>query len=527
MASSAVKKPKQFFLITAGEQGPPGPPGAGGGGAGEVFILDVTPTASGIVSGKTYVPDTVPANVEISYCLSDTKQVRVHIGCEGGADSYSPQVSINGVPATLAESSTKRWFTGYADLTLESGVNTVTAVSDAGGEDTAEVEVLGAGPAILGISFGPYPGSQTELKAGDTISITVTTEPEATSVSVLLAGAAMATTLAASGGQATGTITTSSASGAQPVSAKARNSFGTYGEVFVSDPLTLNQTYPSFGSPSVVYPAGQSALKGSETAALTLTASNFDTISYNSAQVSVPDPASYAATKTVTNLHTGYTGSGSNVTVSATRAANNATASTTALVKIAAVAPTASVTTSPAGRMVSSPTGITYEVRVTPNQTLLSAPTLSADKGTWTGSWVLSGSYWKRGLIIADSTPKGAGLFSDLTLPGLAGLVGSTITSGAAYSVGGFTLRTLTFPAFSRVAALGTPVADETKTSAVSQGGVTLARQTDTVSRPDGYYIANVAGDYDPNGSYMALSDTGIAGANTTGTLTASIREVA
>lgn len=32
MASSAVKKPKQFFLITAGEQGPPGPPGAGGDG---------------------------------------------------------------------------------------------------------------------------------------------------------------------------------------------------------------------------------------------------------------------------------------------------------------------------------------------------------------------------------------------------------------------------------------------------------------------------------------------------------------
>ena len=44
--------------------------GKGGGGIGEIFVLDVTPTTTGLVGNKTYVD-----GVELDACLSDTNNV--------------------------------------------------------------------------------------------------------------------------------------------------------------------------------------------------------------------------------------------------------------------------------------------------------------------------------------------------------------------------------------------------------------------------------------------------------------------
>jgi hypothetical protein len=510
-------------FVTCGGQGPPG---AAGSGVGGVFVLDVVPAGSGIVSEKEYDNDTVPENAVVERAVTDTAIVRVIIGCNGGSNNYSPAATVAGVPVIFSETSTKRWFVGYADVSLEVGVNTLPVTSDTGGESQVIINRLGGGPSILSISFGAYPGTQTELKAGDILSVTITTELPATSITIYNQGATTGTNFAVIGGVATGNIIISSATGEQSIVAKAMNSFGTYGSDFISSTLLLNQTYPTFGAFSVTYPPGQQALKGSEQAQVSRVVSNFDTLSYTSPHLSIADPSSYSVTKTVTNIHNGYVNSGSNYTITANRAANNATASASGLVKIAATQATAGISISPSGRLVSSPAGIVYNVTITPSQVLLYAPTLEASLGTWVGSWTASGSNWVRGLLIADSTPRGSGLFSELSLTNLAGITSSTITSGANYTVGGFTLRTLTFPAFSRVALIGTSVLDETKTSAWSQGGVPLTRQTDTVSRSNGYYIADSLGNYNPTGSYMALSDTAIVGANTSGTLTASIQEI-
>ena len=114
-----------------------------------------------------------------------------------------------------------------------------------------------------------------------------------------------------------------------------------------------------------------------------------------------------------------------------------------------------------------------------------------------------------------------------MSLPGLSGLTGSTITSGESYTVGGMSSRTLTFAAFSRVTVLGCAVGDQTKTSASIVGGNTLDRYTSAAVVANGYYIANSDGSYNANGAYLGLSDSSLAGANTSGSLQATFAEVA
>ena len=505
-----------------GKDGTIGKDGKSSGTA--IFIVDVS--ASGIVSSKGYIGGTVPPNTVLTSCVTDTSTVRVTFACGGGETSYSPTVKVNDVNATLTETSTKRWFSGYADIPLLTGDNTVTAVSSEGTTAEAIVTLMGAGPAITAISFGPYPGTQTELKQNDVISVTVTTVPSATSVTIYASGASKnSLTLPVTNGTATTTMQISSLSGQQKVTAKARNSFGTYGVDFQSGNLTLNQTYPSFGSFGVSYPSPQGALKGTEQATVTCNVANADLVAYTSPDVTIPLSNTYSSSKVVTNKATGYVVSGTNYTITARRIANDSSATASTLIKVATLTPTASITIPNTTRLISSPTGIDYEIRINPSQELLEPPSLIASIGTWQGSWVLSGSYWKRNLRIFDSDPRSVGVFSSLTLKNLASISGNSITSGQNYQVGGFSQRTVTFPKFSRVADIGVAVLDQTKTSSQLIGGSALTRYNDSAVRTNGYYIANSDGSYNATGSFLALSDTAFAGANTSGTLQASIQE--
>lgn len=507
-----------IHVVAVGAQGPGG---TGGSGGGDLFITDVQPTSTGIVGGKTVT------DREVVSCLSDTQFVRVHFECAGGNDKYTPAVTVEGVAATVAETATKRWFSGYADIELPAGeATTVTATSDAGGSDTTIVEVLGVGPDILSITFGAYPGTQTELKAGDQIPFTVTTNPEAVSIELLGGGAGNSPLVTIVGGTGNGVLTIGALSGTQTVQAIAKNSFGTAGVTFSSPALTLNQTYPTVGPFTVTYPGGQQAIDIGDTATVNAPVTNGDIVSYTSANLSIPDPSTYSVSKVVDTAFSGYIGSGTNFNVTATRNANNASTSGGVLVRIASVTPTAYVTVNGVfGRLVSSPSGVDYEIRIYPSQLVPTAPTLDASLGAWQGSWVNMGGYWRRSLRIADAVPRGSGLFSALVLTGPSGLVGSDLTSGTTYTVGGFTSRTITFPAFSRTAPLGVAVADPSKVTVVV-GTNTLTRYTDNAVRTGGWYPANSDGSYNASGSYVGLSDTAFAGANTSGTLQATVQEV-
>lgn len=514
---SAVETNNVIVTGGIGPRGPAGPPGAKA-----LFITDITPISGGVIGDKVYTPD----GKEILSCASDKDNVIVSIACEGGHDEYTPTITVDGIPVTITETSTKRWFTGSVNITIESGVNTITAESSTGTVTTVDVTRVGVGPAILSIVIGSYPGVQTEVKQGDLVPVTITTEPDAEEITILSSTTCNATTIPVVGGVANGNITISTGSGSLTFTAKARNSFGTFGEIFTSPFITINQTYPSFSSFVVTYPVGQLAIKDTESATVSCTVSNFDTISYSGTGLSVDDQ-NYAVTKTITSTSAAYVVTGTNYTITATRAANNATATGSTLVKLATAPPTASI--SIAGtptRLVSSPAGIDYEIRVTPSQQLSSAPTLVSSAGVWQGSWTLNGSYWKRNLRISDADSRGIKSFSGLTLSSLSLVPGSVINAGDSYTVGGLSARVLTFSAFSRVAPIGAAVAIESKTSSSIVGGNVLVRYQSNAFQSNGYYIANVDGSYNPTGSYLGISNTDFSSSNTTGTLQLNFEEV-
>ncbi len=512
-------------MLETGQQGPAGRPGVSTGGV--VFIQDVV-GLGGIVALKAWENTVPPESVLIS-ATSDTETVRVWIGAAGGAD-YSPDITVNSIFVQLSESATKRWFSGYADVTLNNGENEITARSAEGFTDTAIITLAGPGPNVLSVTFGAYPGAQTELKAGDSIGISITADPEAIELTILTGGAtASSVTLPVVNGLATGNITISNTNGQQAVTVRAKNELGTYGVNHTSvTTLLLNQTYPTISTIGVTYPGAQGAFNTGESGTITATVTNFDSVIYNSTDLTIAAPNEYTASKAVTNARTGYVGSGTNITITATRAANNAASVRTGLARIATVPPKAAISiVGNPSRLVSSPTGQDYEVRVTPDQLLSTPPSLDASLGAWVGAWVLVGNYYKRTLRISDSTPRGQGVFANLQIAGLSGIQGTEITAGQTYTVGGMVTRNITFPAFARVAAIGATVGDAAKTSAQVSGGNSLARQTGNSVVQNGYYIANVDGSYNAQGDYLGLSDTAFAGSNTTGSLVVIFGEVA
>lgn len=514
---------------------------------GGLFFTNIAPTSSGIVGDKLYVAGTVPANSVITDGTSDTDNVTVTLYAEGGSTFFSPTVAISTVPPqaggtilatlTLVEN---RVYTATANLTGITVDTTVTATSSTNAVAVCEIHRAPAGPAIDVLLIGSLPGSQTEVKAGDIVQVTGRVQNSASQVEVISGGAAGSLSVTSSLGAPdsfgtgyrmfSGTFVVGSGSGSQIIQARARNALGTYGSPFTStNSITLNQTYPTISARIITYPASQAGLKGSESATVDATVTNFDTISYTSidASLSIGSPTTYAASKTVTRIAGSYEIAVQNNTITATKASNNATSTASSAVAIANVAPSASITYTPTGRMASSSTGVSYTVTITANQSLLSAPSLVASSGSWQGSWVGAGTTWTRVLKIFDTDPKGSQTFSSLAVTGLAGLVGTTITSGASYTVGGFGTRTLTFTAFSQIAAIGTTVLDITKVSAAYTGSSALTRYADTGQHFQGFTITDSFGAYDPVGGYLFITDANFANSNTSGTLQVDVTEAA
>jgi hypothetical protein len=513
---------------------------------GGLFFTNIAPTSTGIVGSKQYVAGTTPSNIVISEGTTDTNSVTVTLYAEGGSAFFSPTITITTVPAqsggpiiaTLSQSVTgDRVYTATANLTNITADTVVNASSSTNATATTTIRRAAAGPVLDVLTIGGYPGAQTAVKAGDTVTVSGRVANTATYAEIVAGGAAaslVSMTLGADNSFSTGfktitaTVTISGLSGAQTVSARARNALGTYGSTFAStNTITLDQVYPTIGAFSIAYPATQSGLKTGESATVTSTVTNFTTISYSGTNLSIGSPTTYAASKTASLTGGTYSFGSNNYTISANKAANNSTTTTSTAVTIAAVAPTAAITYSPTGRMLSSPLGVSYTVTITADQRLASAPSLTASSGTWQGAWTGSGATWTRVLKIVDSDPKGSQTFSALSMTGLANMSGSTITSGASYTVGGFATRTITFPAFARYAAIGTNIVDITKVTASYTGSTVLTRQTSTADVFQGFTIVDATGTYSPTGGYLMISDVAFAGSNTTGTLQLDVTEAA
>lgn len=481
-----------------------------------LFIIDVT-SAAGIVGDKTYAPGTTPANAVLQSCVTDSAQVRVHVATGAPSDAYSPQVLVNGVPATLAETSTARWFTGYADISLAEGGNDIVATNGSG-SGTAEITLAADGPAVLSVEFGDFPNDQSTMKGGDPISVTVLTATDATQVTF---SGAVTGTLVASGGVATGSVTAGAGQGAVTSSVVARNALGTPGAPFTSGALLLDQIRPTFSAAAVEYPNGQNGLQAGESARVTFTVSGETSLAYGGAGLTVELDPDDQDVRVVSHALEGY--HAATLAVTAYKSSNGSSAVKNIPIVIATDAPTFSIGIlgNPA-RLISL---AVYEVRLTPSYPLLGAPSLDSPAGEWVGAWQQGAGYWYSTLRITDASTRGAHEFTNAAGTGASGAIGGAITAGAGFTVGGFATRTLTFPAFSRVAAIGTTVGDATKLAAQVNGGNVLARYTDSGVHSNGFYPANADGSYNAQGGYIGLSDTSFAAANTSGTLQVIVSE--
>ena len=511
-----------------------------------VFITDITPSSTGIVGLKEYEAGTVPSDVVLTDATSDTQNIRVYFLADSPGTSYSPTLTadVGGVgsfsPDSMTElANTPRMFEGYFDLTITQN-ETINITSSSGATASADVIYGADGPEAVSFTIGALPGSQTELKQGDVVSYSGTAPNDAVDGTVQNSGAAQSGTVvlgaddSAGAGFKTlsGSFTVGSNSGLQNLVVVLENTLGTNGDpVNSTNQVTLNQTYPTIGTLSYTYPAGQSALKGSETVTIDSTVTNADTVDYtSSANLTVTSPTVYNVSKTVTRIGGNYVNGVDNYTITANKASNDATTVVNGQVTIANVAPTAAITISGSpSRLRSSAAGEDYTVQITANQVLDEAPSLTAGSGTWQGSWTLNGSTWERDLRIDDTDTKGAQSFSSIALPSIAGdsLDGTVISSGSAYTVGGFLARQITFAAFSQYEAIGTSVVDINKTECRYVGvepDLTLRNDTNNVTQS--YTITDSGGTYNATGNYVFINDVDFANSNTSGTLLVEIEEV-
>jgi len=513
-------------------------------GAG-LFVTNVSPTTAGLVSDKLYAQGTIPPNAVITTATSDVSTVKISFVAEGGSAFYSPTVEVGQVGAipvmaTLTEHPTdKRFFLGTADITVVTpALVRLTASTGA----IAYVDVLAAPavPTVTSLSIGPYPGVQTAVKAGDILTVSGTVQNAATNVTLLTnfgaAGASSTVYLGAtgSGGSGlrsfTGTFVVGSATGSFPVRAFATSAFGSTSSYFESaGTALLDQAVPTFGAITVTYATGTNALKNGTTATVTAQVFDFTSVSYTAGTgLSVASSGTYAISKSVTGVGGTYVDSGNNYTITAIKSSNGTQTIANTLVRIANVAPTAafSITGSPA-RLRSSAAGVAYTITLTASQNLSSAPLVSVSAGLLS-SFTGSGKVWTATLTIRDSDPRGSQTFTIDSMLNQALISGTVITAGGTFTIGGFTLRQITYPAFSRYEAIGTNISDPTKVQ-VKYAGTTqlLTYQASTANAVRGFSVVNSAGVFSANGNYLYLSDADFAGANTTGSLVVDIEEVA
>lgn len=527
--------------------------------AGVLNIVSVVPqnaTGNNLVGLPEYLSNTIPADIYPQEVTTNVAAIRVNFNVEPlmGERFVTVKAAYNQAEETASEidvpvenfsidPACPSRFIGFVDITLDElkTYDAVTLTSSTGSTYTVNINILVGGPEVSNVVLGAFPGSQTALKSGDKITVSGVVDNTAESIKALSSGIANAVTNLTLGEEDsagegfrsfTGELTVSNRSGSHVASIVAVNLLGTEGEAASSDAALLDQTYPTIGNASYAYPAGQGAIKGTESVTVDVNVSDADTYSYTTdSGLVVADPSVYGQSKVVSRSGEDitYNLTGNVYHIEATRTSNDATSTKSFAVKVVTEAPTAALSFlgNPA-RLRSDEDGENYTVQVTPNQPLLEAPDsldLDVNAGVWAGSWTKSGNNYRRVISVTDLHARGTHTFENLGITGLSGLTSSTISSGADYEIGGFLKRQLTVPALSQLVAIGTNVSDISKVEAFYAGADELVLQGSTADVAKGFTITDDQGVYDPNGGYIFITDQEFAGANSSGTLTLEIEE--
>ncbi len=482
-----------------------------------------------------------------------------------------------------------RTFHGYADISVADGLllgreinlqashGATASVLIKRAPDAPEIQTLLFDSIYPTVSPDPtsgYPGgTQTSIKAGDDFYVFGTVENSATLVSLQPGGAVEVGTFttdtaggwlgpADSGGAGYKLFniqfTASIVQGTQTAVAEAQNSFGSTGSPFItSNTVDMDQVTPSVNIGAIAYPPGQLALKNSDNGVVANTVTGHDHIYYyengGAGFISIASPNVYEPSKSVTRTGGDYLYDGDNFAIKAYKTSNGTITDVNSDVNISNVAPTVDIAGA-TSRLISSPSGENYIITLTFSQQLLQAPTIlssgdptAGNRGAWSGG----GDIWSFTMTVDDADDKGIHTWTVNNVNTLSNNLynGIVISSGGTYELGGFTTRLVTIGALEQVEDLGVAISDPSKVVVKYAGTADnlTYRASDLTqfakgwSTVDGSQLVFTAGaEPFPNysnfvfqdplaspSSWFYLTDAFFAGANTTGTLTIEIGEVA
>jgi len=541
---------------------------------GSIFIVDVQPVSGGDNVDLTYLSGTIPNNHVVDTVTSDTDDMIVYVEFDGPGYGFTGTATVNNITVTNIQplGTHTRRYSGQATIDIGSDTSILAEHSE-GHTHEVTYDSYPEGPKITLIKFiNGYPGSQTEVKSGDTFDIEVTfdsAETEPSQLDIENYGASTAasfnSTQLASGGLdwSGGTYKTSltitianrgTSTQYLPLRGKAKNSNNTYGDTVATNAsggttdgqhvVKLNNTYPSISFGAKTYPASQSALKNTESATIGFTYSNTDTIQFSSpiSELSITNPTSLASTKTVTRTGGTYNISTNNLRAAGNRTANNASTTINTIIYIAHVAATITVT-EPYTRLRSSSSGTNYTITINSNQRLRIVPTMTAPEGTLgTFSGSVPGTTFTASLNVSDSDTNGTYTWGSLSARNLANIETTSISGDDQYTIGGFIKRRLTVSAYSAEVSIGTYVSDTTKLvcTNLSEGDensenfsyqsysndTTLdPNNTTGVNINDKYTITDPSNNTDNHGNIWFNLDRPNRAGNTTGTMQIDIEE--
>jgi len=461
----------------------------GSGINGGVWITNITPSGTGNVGDKIYSSD----GAVLNSCLTDTSSLTVHVLALPGHTNYKPFVYIDGSTVTLSASVDKPIFTGTKNISYNFADASVTVVHEDGANWSTIVDA--DTPAVIqsAVFIGGYPGVQTELKAGDTFDVSIMTDVSIVSVIVDNYGAFSGGTFAVSGNNVRITATIADRGDSiQALGFRLRvvKSTGSTSSNYLSADhgiidgthlVNLNDIYPTITWGAITYPGSQQAIKSAESATITNTVTQYDTITYSSpnGELTVTNPTTYQSPKTVTYLSGGYNIATNNLRIVANRAANNATSTSNTVIWIANTPATLSVS-NPAARLRSGGNDGTsaqdHTITITSGQRLLNAPTLVKDTGgTWQGAgftWSATATSFTRALRVHDNDTKAAYNWGAISGTNLAGIVTSTNSGTTTYTLGGFVVRTISVAAFGWQSNINVAVSDYSKLASSGSGQV-------------------------------------------------------
>lgn len=409
-----------------------------------------------------------PPNSCVDSISTDDTKIYVTVEWDRNAEEYCGTPVING--QTISTISTKNGGTFTATVLLDiSDVATTTINCDNNGQVFSVPITKEVAPVITALTLNQtYPNSQTEVKAGDTMTFNITADKPFTKIQVQGYGCATSTILVVAEGTTANNVQfTVRATGVTPqakiIRCKVYSPTGSVSEWFEStNTITCNDAVPTLAITGYAYPSTQSALKNTEQCTVAYSIDTGCTVSPSvTADLTLDTHSTVDKTVLVTRLSGNYNDSVNNIILTATKTSNGATTVVGGVVCIAHVAPTLNTIVSPfvirsGDGIVTNPVGFSQKIKVT---TVTSAGT---GYGTLisTTTTLYSSSYTFSIMSSDTDTKSNSTVNTTLVITGMAGL---TNTVQIPYKLKGFAVKSFTLTSPSLSASLGTAVVDETK----------------------------------------------------------------